>query len=130
MTKVKLGFNLLVLCLIAGAGLAVFRAISEDPKVKVDTDGKELITFTVVFRPEKPVRAVNISWVAGTYSERKEQPQSPFVREYMLPPGSVVELLAEQFGDGLLTCKIRKGLNNIATDQVMGIGGVACRGTT
>lgn len=130
MTKVKLGFNLLILCLIAGAGLAVFRAIGEDPKVKVDTSGKELITFTVIFRPEKPDRPVNISWVAGSYSERKEQERSPFVREYMLPPGSTVELLAVQFGDGLLTCKIRKGLKNIATDEAVGPGGVECRGTT
>lgn len=130
---VRLGWvHFLVVCLIAAAGVAVLKGVNQPRVIPNINTRDELVTFVVTFKPNPRSRAVSMLLTAGTKSFTPQADiKSPMVREEMLPPGTAFSLVAEQWEDGRLTCKVRKGLKVIVPEQPRDTKGVlACIGIT
>lgn len=117
--KSKLGIaTIIVFCLVAAAGLAVLRGMNQPHTIPNVNTRDELVTFVVTFDPSPRTKIVTMVVVAGP---KPIAPfidiKSPLVNERMVPPGTPLQLIAEQQEDGTLTCKIRKGLKVLAREQ-------------
>lgn len=121
--------KLLVVCLIAAAGVAVLRAVHED-RVLSSQSSDELVTFSVTWEPNPRVTSINIRLMAGdTHTDPYEEVSSPFIKKRMLPPGAPVALIAFQKEPGDLTCYIQRAGKMIAGPKSIGTFGVVdCRG--
>lgn len=138
-TKTRLGMGtLLVLVLVTAAGLAAMRGlVNVGPQGKQAlNDRRELITFFVSWEPSPRSQDIKISIMdEGLSHPWKDFPQkrSPFVRETLVRPATIVKVLAAQEpGAGLLICKIRKGVQVLAqnTNEKTGFSNVICEATT
>lgn len=125
--------SLVVVCLVAAAGVAAMRGTWENPAARTAAaGGDELVSFVVTFEPAKRDNAVTITLTAGGRPETYVRKDSPFVHEAMVAPGTPVSLGAVQVDGGLLTCKIRKGLKKLAEQDNLKPEGraVICKATT
>lgn len=130
--KSKLGVGtIIVVCLVAAAGVAVMKGMNQPRTIPKVNTRDELVTFVVTFEPTLRTKVVSMVVVAGP---KPIAPfvdiRSPIVNERMVPPGTPVQLIAEQPEDGTLTCKIRKGFKVIAEQKRDSKGTLVCEGVT
>lgn len=122
--------NLVIFCIVAAAGVAVYRAIAHTTQ-GVLADERELVTFTVTFVPLTRDQPVHVQLGAGSAPAESHYPtESPLIVTKMMHPGEAATLTVEQFEYGVVRCKIRAGMRSVVKEKEhIGMsGGVACLG--
>lgn len=130
MQNVRFGvISFIVMCIVAAAGVAVLQANLQTHKLQ-DGGDKELVTFTLTWRPTERYKEIQISLeMSGRKPIVDKTKQSPWIRQELLPRGTTVVLNGFQAELGELKCLIRRGSVTVSGPWNIGtFGTVECKG--